>query len=94
MTTLLLRSVARPNAEAILGTLLTSLLAAVAMGVVVWLLARGLAPYLPQEKAGWAALLAMAGFGGAGVYLLLLALLGVREVRQPVVRLWRSVRAR
>jgi putative peptidoglycan lipid II flippase len=80
MTVLLTRSVGWVGGHGVERTALKAGAAALAMGLLVWLLAERLGSLLPGGLLGQFVLVALAAGTGAGFYLLMLRLLGVREV--------------
>ena len=88
MTVLLLRGVGRLHHERILSTLAGASGAALVMGLFVSLSARWLATWLPAGVVGELLVVLIAGAAGAALYLWLLYLLGVPEIRA----LWASAR--
>lgn len=80
MTLILVRSVGRLRDERILSTLAKTLAAALAMGAVVWLVARWIDPWAATGLPGEVAVVVVAGGLGAAFYVAALRRLGVPEV--------------
>jgi putative peptidoglycan lipid II flippase len=80
MTVMLRRSMERFGGLGVGGTLLKAGVAALAMGLLVWLLAGRLAGVLPGGFLGELVLVAVAASAGASFYVLVLRLWGVAEV--------------
>jgi putative peptidoglycan lipid II flippase len=80
MTALLMRSVGRVGGHGVPGTLFKAGAAALAMGLLVWVLAERLVGLLPGGFLGQLALVAVAAGAGAAFYTLVLRLWGVKEV--------------
>jgi putative peptidoglycan lipid II flippase len=78
MVVLLLRSVGRPH-DGIRRTAVAAICAAAAMGVVVWLLSKGLAVVLPAGFVGELLLVGVSAGAGVIVYLAVLRLTGAPE---------------
>lgn len=80
MIVLLLRSAGRPSGEHILGTLARASVAALIMAVGVFFFAPWLVQVSPANIVGELLVVLIAGGAGGGLYLLILQLLGAREL--------------
>jgi putative peptidoglycan lipid II flippase len=91
MVVLLLRSVGRPH-DGIRKTAVATVIAAVAMGALVWLLSRLLAAVLPPGFLGELLLVGLSAGAGAVLYLAVLRLLGAPEAMTLMNALRRRLR--
>ncbi len=94
MTALLLGSLGRLRGQRILATGGRAIVAALAMGLVVWQLAAWLADRAPGGFLGEAAVVAIAAGIGGAFYILALRLLGVAEANDLVAAVFARVRRR